>query len=103
MDDWFYGRLTRASAVRLGDRLIVRVEGVTPTPCHQVELREYVPDPNGSADVQLGLYWRRTADCAPRRTRYAARIELRVGRMAADHVRVDTADGPLDLRVREVP
>lgn len=102
MDDWFYGRLTRASAFRLGDRLIVRVEGVKPTPCHQVELREYVPDPRGSADVQLGLYWRQTAECPPRRTRYVARVELRVGGMAVDRVRIDNARRPLDVRARPI-
>lgn len=103
MDDWFYGRLARASAFRLGDRLIVRVDGVKPSACHQVELREYVPDPQGSADVQLGLYWRQAGECRPRRTRYVARLELRVGRMPMERVRIDTADGPRDLRVQPVP
>lgn len=103
MDDWHYGRFSRAAAFRLGDRLIVRVEGVKPTPCHQVELREYVPDPRGSADVQLGLYWRQAGECAPRRTRYVARVELRVGRMPVDRVRIDHAEPPVDLRAEPVP
>lgn len=104
MADWHYGRLVRASAFRLADRLIVRVDGVKPTPCQQVELREYVPDREGSADVQLGLYWRQApGPCEARRTRYVARIELRVGRMMVDRVRIDHADGYLDVEVETVP
>jgi hypothetical protein len=103
MDDWHYGRLTRASAFQLGDRLIVRVDGVKPTPCHQVELREYVPDREGSADVQLGLYWRHApGPCERRRTRYVARTEVRVGRMRVDRVRIDHTDGYLDADVEPV-
>lgn len=104
MDDWFYGRLSRASAHRLNDRLIVRVEGVKPTPCHGVELREYVPDREGAVDVQLGLFWRDPPGaCGGRRTRYVERRDLRVGRMAVDRVRIDHASGHVDLRVESVP
>lgn len=104
MSDWHYGRIEDARAFRINDRLIVRVDGMQPTRCHEVRLREYVPDLESSADVQLGLYWRaRPGFCRDEEVPYTARIDLDVGGMEVDLVRVDHADGPTDVPVQRVP
>lgn len=103
MSDWHYGHIGDAWAFRINDRLIVRVDGIQPTRCHEVRLREYVPDLKSSADVQLGLYWKpRPGFCRDEGVPYSARIDLDVGGMEVDVVRVDHADGHRDLPVQRV-
>lgn len=104
MSDWHYGHIEDAWAFRINDRLIVRVDGIQPTRCHEVRLREYVPDLKSSADVQLGLYWKaRPRFCRDEEVPYTARIDLDVGGMEVDLVRVDHADGHTDVPVQRVP
>jgi hypothetical protein len=104
MSDWQYGRMRAAWAFRINDRLIVRVDGTQPTACYDVRLREYVPDLESTADVQLGLYWRPLPGfCPGEAAPYTARIDLDVGGMALDLVRVDHADGHTDVKVQRVP
>lgn len=103
MSDWHYGRIREAWAFRINERLIVRVDGIQPTRCYDVRLREYVPDLKSSADVQLGLYWRpRPGSCRAEEVPYTARIDLDVGGMEVDLVRVDCADGHTDVPVQRV-
>lgn len=103
MNDWHYGRIREAWAFRINDRLIVRVDGIQPTRCYEARLREYVPDLKSSADVQLGLYWKaRPGSCREEEVPYTARIDLRVGRMEMDLVRVDHADGHEYVPVRRI-
>jgi hypothetical protein len=101
MRDWHYGRLDSASAVLANGRLRVRVDGVHPGGEMDVMLSAYAPDPNGSADVELGLYWRSPwADPAGRSVPYTARAEVPFRGMHAAVVRIYHASGFVDLRVR---
>lgn len=100
MNDWHYGRLDTVSAILANDRLIVRVDGVQPDPCFDVMLSAYAPDPDSTADVQLGLYWRlhsEAGDGAP--TPYTVRAEIDVGGAGARVVRVYHASGYVDLTI----
>ncbi|HEX6911339.1 MAG TPA: hypothetical protein VF142_13125 [Longimicrobium sp.] len=103
MNDWQYGRIRTAKAYRIGNRLVVRVDGTQPVPCCDVMLRRYVPD--HGADVRLALYWKpRVQPCGEERAPYSARLELAVGDGDVGVVRVYHADGYTDVPVlRSVP
>src|SRR5688500_6767418 len=74
---WPYGCFDAASAVLANGRLTVRVAGVQPGRGFDVMLSAYAPDPHGSADVEMGLYWRaRPAEAEGAATPYAARAEV---------------------------
>lgn len=103
MGDWHYGRITSATALRMHDRVIVRVHGVKPAPSCDVKLCEYAPDPAASPDVRLGLYWKLHPRAgAVERTAYTASVDLDAGGTEIGLVRIDHADGYLDVRVRRI-
>lgn len=98
MSDWFYGRLTAASAVLANGRLVVRVDGVHPGRHFDVKLAEYTREALGGAAVRLGLYWRKRSpenDDAP--TRFTVRAEVPFRGACPATVRVDHASGYVDL------
>ncbi len=102
MSDWFYGRLTAASAVLANGRLTVRVDGVHPGRHFDVKLAEYTHEARGDTAVRLGLYWRKHSsenDGIP--TRYTVRAEVRLPGVHGAIVRIDHASGYVDLRVRQ--
>lgn len=101
MSDWFYGRLTAASAVLANGRITVRVDGVHPGRHFDVMLAEYTRKARGEAAARLGLFWRTNSpddDDVPTRFTIRAEVPFRAARPAV--VRVDHASGVLDLRVR---
>ncbi|HST58622.1 MAG TPA: hypothetical protein VLK84_08040, partial [Longimicrobium sp.] len=101
MSDWFYGRLTAASAVLANGRLTVRVDGEHPGRHFDVKLAEYTREARRGAPVRLGLYWRTCSDeddGVPTRYTVRADVPLRGPRPAT--IRVDHASGVLDLWVR---
>lgn len=104
MSDWHFGRLDAASAVLANGRLVVQVEGVRPGRHFDVMLAAYTPDPDSTADVQMGLYWRaRSPEDGGEPTPYTVRTEAALpdGRTAV--VRVYHASGYVDLRVGNRP
>lgn len=103
MHDWQYGCFDAASAILANGRLTVRVEGVQPGPCFDVMLSAYAPNPDSSADVELGLYWRmRSAGCGGP-TPYTVDTEIALRGMRPALVRIFHASGYVDLRVRHGP
>jgi hypothetical protein len=104
MNGWQYGQLHAGCACAADGRLRVRVDGVQPAPGFDVLLAPYEPDPDSTADVQLGLYWKaRPGASAGAATPYTARADVDLGGMRATLVRVYHASGYLDLRVRRPP
>lgn len=103
MTGWQYGIIREARAFRIGDRLIVRVEGTQPTPCCEVRLAPY--EPEGSVPVRLGLYWKpRPEPCAVEGQPFTARTEVSVDGRDVNVVRVEHADGFTDVPVlRSMP
>jgi hypothetical protein len=104
MSDWQYGELRAARACLADGRLRVRVDGVQPPPGYEVMLAAYEPDPDSTADVQLGLYWKpRTGTPTASETPYTVRAEVDLRGMHAALVRVYHASGYVDLRVPADP
>jgi hypothetical protein len=102
--DWQYGELRAACACVAEGRLRVRVDGVQPAPGFDVLLSPYDPDPDSTADVQLGLYWKpRPGAREGAETPFTVRAELDTGGMRASLVRVYHASGYVDLRVPAGP
>lgn len=102
MSEWHFGRMGRAGAVVAGGRLRVRVDGMRPAPDVEVRLAPYPHDPDSSADVQLGLYWRMGAESdAP--APFTAHAEVDLGGEPAPTVRIYHASGYQDVPVRHGP
>lgn len=104
MSDWHFGRLDAASAVLANGCVVVWVDGVRPGRHFDVMLAPYAVDPDSTADVQVGLYWRARSgerDDAP--TPYSARTEIVLPDVHTAVVRVYHASGYVDLRVGHRP
>lgn len=101
MSEWHYGHFDCASAVVAGGRLLVRVHGARPAGDVEVLLSPYPHDPDSTADVQMGLYWRGDDEPPPgTRMPFTARANVDVRRMDAPTLRIYHASGFLNVKVR---
>lgn len=102
MTDLHYGPFRKALAFRIGDRLLVGVDGPPPGPGYEASLRRYEPDPGSDPPVWLEFFVRKRqgpeAEAA-----FPARTEVTVGDASVERVRVRHASGFEDVAVQHLP
>jgi hypothetical protein len=102
---WVPGRMSRAWAFQVMDRVFVAVAGSKPTPCYEVKLTEFVGAGGSGAStaLEVALLWRDTdIGCAEVITPYVINHSFFVGRRLVETVWIQHDGGPTSIPVRRV-